>query len=684
MELKPRSGPRIKLSCQRCRQKKIRCDKGDPECGKCKAAGSACTYAQRRQRPRKTEHDDVVSRLSRRLEFLESQFGSVPERVLTPRRSRESTVASTTPRGAAPGEDSSADRSPDAHRKESSDNVSGGFYQMANEARNTTIEKLYGQGLLIPTNDSPSVSSAIEDLNGALAVLGSLKLRPEAEQAPGTADSHSPDEARQYIEDALRLIKSAMIGIPIDMKLMKALPDVINSSHVHLDPAVKLIYYNLLLWGRSMGSEQSADAAQHNYIRCLQLVPEWYASSRGTLTDLMAAVSTALTAVNCFDYHLAWKFHCEACRLAKKLGLDRSELLQLRASEEGLAKDGIQELLWGILQVDLFFAMIYDKPRAIKVSLQNVDFPNIMSPTVSPPAAGPTIVFIVWTRILFIATEYLDYLETHDEERLQKSELFKQQVNAFCDKIENVLIDWPLMSLMKMSDHKSLNKWLYADTIIGANIFIIVMQRKMLGDQTLVSEQSLRSGRTVIDTLIHVSGVDSGKISFQPLQLNLLTFYPFCAFFVLYYHILSCSRPEDCAEDIRALEKVGLVLEYTKSIKSEFVPISNAVNALNRISKIIQENRITLSAGKAHSESSFPQATLPEQPEPGPISMHQQNNICELNLTIGADVPQSNFLDPTTDLSVIFGEEIQPMWYMRAIENEFVGRNWHESWWDIG
>lgn len=50
----------------------------------------------------------------------------------------------------------------------------------------------------------------------------------------------------------------------------------------------------------------------------------------------------------------------------------------------------------------------------------------------------------------------------------------------------------------------------------------------------------------------------------------------------------------------------------------------------------------------------------------------------------GVDVPQINFLDSTTDLPVDFGEGFQPMEYTRAIENEFAGRNWHESWWSIG
>lgn len=83
-----------------------------------------------------------------------------------------------------------------------------------------------------------------------------------------------------------------MLSAPIDKKLMKALPDIISSPHVNLDPAVKLVYYNLVFHGRNMGPKRSSLAARNNYIKCLQAVPAWHESAQGTVMDLTAAVIT--------------------------------------------------------------------------------------------------------------------------------------------------------------------------------------------------------------------------------------------------------------------------------------------------------------------------------------------------------------------------------------------------------
>lgn len=156
----------------------------------------------------------------------------------------------------------------------------------------------------------------------------------------------------------------------------------------------------------------------------------------------------------------------------------------------------------------------------------------------------------------------------------------------------------------------------------------------------------------------------------------MLTFYPFCAFFALYYHILSCSNPEDCKEDIQILEEVGRVLESVKSLRSEIIPISNAVNALNHITKAIQENRIASAATK----TTQPMPSIIPSTEYPPT---QQNYPLGFDAMSGVDIPQINFLDSTLDLPVDLGEGFQPMEYTRAVENELVGRNWHENWWSI-
>lgn len=63
------------------------------------------------------------------------------------------------------------------------------------------------------------------------------------------------------------------------------------------------------------------------------------------------------------------------------------------------------------------------------------------------------------------------------------------------------------MTLMKASSHDPVVNWIYADVITVVHTSIILMERKILGDITSVSQRSLASGRTVLNTILDVSDV---------------------------------------------------------------------------------------------------------------------------------------------------------------------------------
>lgn len=63
-------------------------------------------------------------------------------------------------------------------------------------------------------------------------------------------------------------------------------------------------------------------------------------------------------------------------------------------------------------------------------------------------------------------------------------------------------------------------KWLYADVIIGIHTIIILMERKIFDNKTSFTERSLRSGRTVINTIIYSSGIDTGTVRREAMQLQ--------------------------------------------------------------------------------------------------------------------------------------------------------------------
>jgi hypothetical protein len=74
---------------------------------------------------------------------------------------------------------------------------------------------------------------------------------------------------------------------------------------------------------------------------------------------------------------------------------------------------------------------------------------------------------------------------------------------------------------MEASRHDPLSKWLYADLIVGAHTCIILMERRIFGENELpISQRSLRSGRAALRVLIDASEVDREASGFQTLHLQ--------------------------------------------------------------------------------------------------------------------------------------------------------------------
>lgn len=182
---------------------------------------------------------------------------------------------------------------------------------MVNDARNTTISKLCDKELLA-VEASPNVDSALAALNGALAALGDLRVSPHAAPELDPKEVLTREEKRLCLDgkqllnslylmaanrpfsmkDAFELLSTIVPCPPIDMNMVKAMPDIVDSPHIRVDPAANLLYHGLLFEGRSLGPKTSAASAKHDYIKCLQLVPAWHECATGTVLDMMVAIGT--------------------------------------------------------------------------------------------------------------------------------------------------------------------------------------------------------------------------------------------------------------------------------------------------------------------------------------------------------------------------------------------------------
>lgn len=156
-----------------------------------------------------------------------------------------------------------------------------------------------------------------------------------------------------------------------------------------------------------------------------------------------------------------------------------------------------------------------------------------------------------------------------------------------------------------------------------------------------------------------------------------MTFYPFCAVFTLYEHILACFEPEECDDDIQALENIGLAMAQVSTQYPDFVPFAKTINALNRVSRTLQDERRmakTMDEVRQADPSTAQSLKLPWA------------GFDALQDLVASELPD---FDPSTFLSLPdypanFEGDFYPCGFVRAIENDFVARNWQADWWNLG
>lgn len=90
---------------------------------------------------------------------------------------------------------------------------------------------------------APSINSAMLSLNDALEDLGKIRVRTNALDVDFDL---SPAESRACIDRFADLMRSMVVpdvsmSSMIDMNVLRALPDVINSPYINIDPGMRVM-----------------------------------------------------------------------------------------------------------------------------------------------------------------------------------------------------------------------------------------------------------------------------------------------------------------------------------------------------------------------------------------------------------------------------------------------------------
>jgi hypothetical protein len=400
-----------------------------------------CATAERKPRAsQKAKDKDVIRGLNHRIELL--------ERTLRDTSSPPDKQSDRSP--------ASVDDTPPV-TEASSDYIIGGEWlgQELKEAKDYSVDHLRVNGEL--SGDSP-VSQAMEALDEAMSDLGLLYEIISDEDPKAIL---TKEEAKTAVHTALETMKSECFLWLIDSDLLTSVGDVITSTHVRVDPAVKVIYYNLLFNGYSFTGGRTRAGTRALYLQCLAAVPQWQKEAKGTLPDLSAASILTWSTALSFDYSLAWQFHTQACRIAKQMGFHQLDVVSTKASRHDEVLNQKRRGLWQLVIGDFFFRLCYNKPSCIssEVSTQLVEWTQACDVQVNRPRAFSISVHMIWGRITFILKDYFDLVDQNDAatEGPSTTEI-QEKAESICDEIEAMIADWHLVRRFRSAKYLTTHK----------------------------------------------------------------------------------------------------------------------------------------------------------------------------------------------------------------------------------
>ncbi|KAF5851162.1 hypothetical protein GGP41_003974 [Bipolaris sorokiniana] len=651
----------MKLACLRCKRKKIKCDRADPVCRQCVTAAEECQYVERRKRLRIAQHKNAMEYLSQRLEQLEKHVStsgepdSSPGSLPTPQRE----VIQRTPPLSSPEAPLTV-----------ADSQESWIYRLATDTRRSF------QNQATPVNTpGPSINNAMSSLNDALEDLGRLRVRTQAHHVDFDL---SPAECRACIDTFVHVAHSMVVpdvslGSMVNLSVLRSLPDVIDSPYVNVDPGMRVLYYNALYYGLQDTEGPGAEVTMKAYMKVLESVPAWLESQTKSDLDGSTAALITWTCITMHDYPLAWKFHCKVCQHLMSQGIDQIDSAPAKTFTDEDKRDGYRYIYWHTLCSDIAFHLFFGKPKVLRWVPNKIRPPMIFRGDNMHPSAIRVTICVAWVRYTLLAEEFIGYVDTHASNG-QGDDLFKK-ADECCTQLESLMAEWKLEQLMNAEDTRidhRLNIYTY---IIGIQRLVQAAVRGNSATAVKPSPFAVRAARKVSNIILDFHTDPTVNSKSKSITNHFITLYPFCVVFTLYEQILATYNPDDCESDMQTLESIGIAMNEASTQRRNLVPFVKTVDALNRVSRTLQEER---------RKEMVPTATSNAEYTTTPVLNYQPTSFDTVQNLVATELPDfdmSAFNMP--GYSANAEGDFQSLGLFRALENEFVARNWQSNWWDL-
>ncbi|KAL4970921.1 Zn(II)2Cys6 transcription factor [Aspergillus stella-maris] len=383
----------------------------------------------------------------------------------------------------------------------------------------------------------------------------------------------------------------------INRDLIEAIPDVIDSPQIHLDPVSYILYYAILYLGcsfcvSSSDARQGFEFASSCYLACLRVLALWQPQADNSPTDFVAALFMVRIAMLGCDHDLAWRMHRYACDAARRLNLhnidggDYTGLQDIGRSDEG------RRGFWQMIQIDLHVRLIFDKPATITADTFNVNLPWL-SATSEPLPAGTvqTTTFLINSQMAMILFRFFALVDAAGGKGIEGIEELTRQTENLCHDIKDILSNWRAEEWIRVPSARKIDDCYKSDILLAAYTYTIFMLRKVDSlrresdpspsprSSSPFSPLTLDASRRVVELLNHMVRMYPYP---EGLSCTLGYYRADIALGVLYSHVRSTQGTQDTAGDTRRLWDLARDIRAIPQSR-ELAPFARAVEALDRI-----------------------------------------------------------------------------------------------------
>ncbi|KZL67501.1 fungal specific transcription factor [Colletotrichum incanum] len=617
------------LSCKRCKHRKVRCSRVMPTCDRCKLHDTECIYPQRVKRKvtrtltdrlspslgGSSTTDGALSTILERLQRVEKHCTTIS----APSQNPESPKGPLAPAPAPPA--------PLRHTS-SSHSIPSNFSSPAPSSTTGGQETSPWTSFATPCVTTELDVAAI--LKDAVHQVQRLRLQTCSTAVITQHVEIPPELAKQWIKNYFTHMHTDMFLSLVNLKLIEMIPDLLEMPHVHLDPAILVVYYGVLYHGSVLGStsmetDEGLKYIQMLYVCCLRSLPLWQREATGTTTDLIAALFMSYhqcrTAAECFDEELSWRMYTYACEYAQVLNLHNldahSTETDFNLDEAKLDAD--RKGFWELIQIDFFFRLLFNRPPAItnNMSTWKVNLPWLSGSAPIDLNAVPTVTFIMSSRLTFILSQFFQELEKPNSNeatvRVKTEEYCREISRLFA---EYQLEDWTQRSFLTGSKAES---WLLGDVAMTGYTYIIFMLRKLAvlssnSPRPVSCDADVPDSPLAVDAsrgILRVICVAIEQNSYPETMCVLLGIYRvYVSYACLLNNILRSSDVRAYAADIELLERVGDAMRKASRGERDFVPLLKAIKSFSmevkrRMNDASTTDGLTMETGIGVSEEGY-------------------------------------------------------------------------------